>query len=583
MRQALSGLLLLLASLGLCVAAPQQAAPAGVDPTVLKEIFGADGGYGGGLDDDSGNVAAVINVVKEIAEEKSDPYVEPEEYVEPKAPQTEDNYEKPDNYVETEYNNIDKADVEVNNQFQECSAYTKDFGYECVPYYQCHNGTIITDGGGLIDIRGGFASLSPADSKCEGFLDVCCKDPDFVPPPPPKIVHKPKCGRRNVNGIGARISGFTEGQSQFGEWPHMCAVLHDKPLDNGETANLYKCGGSLIASGVILTAAHCVQSLANYPGQIKVRCGEWDTQQQIESLPHQDRYTAAVKIHPEFNPRNLQNDFALLFVETEFDLDFHVDTICLPRPNQVYDSSHCFATGWGKDNFGSEGEYQVVLKEVELNTVNNYQCEQALRSTRLGNKFKLDPSFMCAGGEPGKDTCKGDGGSPLVCPRLSDPTHFDQVGIVAWGIGCGETGTPGVYADVSKAACWIDMAMTCYYGTITGDYFSYWGNSQECGAWVDARLAHINAQNWPDKIKDVKRAGYSECKVQWLEIVEQNGSDNYAAEEIDLNEFIRDGTEGQAGTYTNDPANNNNNNNNNNANPNLEVEIVAAKENNGSY
>merc|ERR1712200_330961 len=148
MRQALSGLLLLLASLGLCVAAPQQAAPAGVDPTVLKEIFGADGGYGGGLDDDSGNVAAVINVVKEIAEEKSDPYVEPEEYVEPKAPQTEDN-------------NIDKADVEVNNQFQECSAYTKDFGYECVPYYQCHNGTIITDGGDLIDIRGGFASLSP--------------------------------------------------------------------------------------------------------------------------------------------------------------------------------------------------------------------------------------------------------------------------------------------------------------------------------------------------------------------------------------------------------------------------------------
>merc|ERR1711922_73978 len=156
------------------------------------------------------------------------------------------------------------------------------------------------------------------------------------------------------------------------------------------------------------------------------------------------------------------------------------------------------------------------------------------------------------------DTCKGDGGSPLVCPRLSDPTHFDQVGIVAWGIGCGETGTPGVYADVSKAACWIDMAMTCYYGTIT-------------------------AENWPDKIKDVKRAGYSECKVQWLEIVEQNGSDNYAAEEIDLNEFIRDGTEGQAGTYTNDPAAAANNNNNNNANPNLEVEIVAAKENNGSY
>merc|ERR1719317_1405896 len=30
--------------------------------------------------------------------------------------------------------------------------------------------------------------------------------------------------------------------------------------------------------------------------------------------------------------------------------------------------------------------------------------------------------------------------------------------MVAWGIGCGEDGTPGVYASVSKALCWIDYA-----------------------------------------------------------------------------------------------------------------------------
>merc|ERR1712193_443258 len=30
--------------------------------------------------------------------------------------------------------------------------YTEQFGYMCVPYYQCSNGTIITDGAGLIDI-----------------------------------------------------------------------------------------------------------------------------------------------------------------------------------------------------------------------------------------------------------------------------------------------------------------------------------------------------------------------------------------------------------------------------------------------
>merc|ERR1711862_645112 len=69
-------------------------------------------------------------------------------------------------------------------------------------------------------------------------------------------------------------------------------------------------------------------------------------------------------------------------------------------------------------------------------------------------------------------TCKGDGGSPLVCPSKYDPNTYVQAGIVAWGIGCGEQGTPGVYADVSKATCWIDQAITCHYAASTGKIFN---------------------------------------------------------------------------------------------------------------
>ena len=68
----------------------------------------------------------------------------------------------PNDYVpESVQQVVDQATVEVNTDFETCADYTGLLGYESVPYYQCHNGTIITDGAGLIDIRNGFGALAP--------------------------------------------------------------------------------------------------------------------------------------------------------------------------------------------------------------------------------------------------------------------------------------------------------------------------------------------------------------------------------------------------------------------------------------
>ena len=63
--------------------------------------------------------------------------------------------------------------------------------------------------------------------------------------------------------------------------------------------------------------------------------------------------------------------------------------------------------GWGKDMFDSKSQYQVILKEIELNMVDHKTCEDKLQGTRLGGKFQLDSSFNCAGGEAGIDVCTG--------------------------------------------------------------------------------------------------------------------------------------------------------------------------------
>ena len=296
------------------------------------------------------------------------------------------------------------------------------------------------------------------------------------------------------------------------------------------------------------------------PAALKIRCGEWDTQKQSEPYKHQDRSGLVVKIHPEFNPKNLANDFALVFLSADFILDFHIDTMCLPQPNEQYNGQVCFATGWGKDKFGADGVYQVVLKEVDLQVVNPIECQDKLRLTRLGKRFNLDNSFMCAGGLGGKDTCKGDGGSPLVCSRKYDPQTYDQAGIVAWGIGCGQDGTPGVYADVSKAVCWIDSAITCHLGKISGDFNSYFGNTrQACAAWFDAKFNELDAKSsagGPEAaiFGNIKQQ-YKECQVNWLntgkEAIIGGGDGSYADPAKSAGEYVDPAK--SAGEYV-DPA-----------------------------
>merc|ERR1739842_95284 len=183
-------------------------------------------------------------------------------------------------------------------------------------------------------------------------------------------------------------------------------------------------------------------------------------------------------------------------------------------------------------------------KRIALPTVSKNNCQDRLRSTRLGKHFKLDHSFMCAGGIPGQDTCTGDGGSPLVCQLPGD--GYIQMGIVAWGIGCGENGVPGVYADVSKASCWIDYVMSGYYGQQTGDFSSYWGyDFDTCGTWMEDTRTKLNekytslegrpgARNERERAKLNKALeAYSQYNVDW-----EGGEGG----ELDLSTFERTGT-----------------------------------------
>uniref|UniRef100_A0A146KUU1 Phenoloxidase-activating factor 2 n=1 Tax=Lygus hesperus TaxID=30085 RepID=A0A146KUU1_LYGHE len=321
----------------------------------------------------------------------------------------------------------------------------------CVHYSRCPN--VPTDGSGIIQLKFGGVS-----NPCRTSLEVCCANPSEEPEGgPSKPPVRADCGKRNTGGLVVRIIGAGENDAQFAEFPWMVAILEEVKISN-ERTKLYECGGSLIHESVVMTAAHCIAQKSQ--DSIVMRAGEWDTHNLKEPFPHQDRRVAQVIIHENFDKDNLYNDIALLIADEPFVFADNVQTACLPRADEFILDNNCWASGWGQDAFDAkEGRYQMIQKKVGLPMVRRERCEAELREAgNLGPDFVLDESFVCAGGIKNRDTCKGDGGSPLVCPIRGKPSRYQQVGIVSWGIKCGLE-TPAAYVNVAKFRPWIDQRL----------------------------------------------------------------------------------------------------------------------------
>jgi len=324
----------------------------------------------------------------------------------------------------------------------------------CVPYFLCNEDNVInTNGAGLLDVRVKTSGTTPppdiqAKGNPCGTFEVCCDAPKNDPGPTTPAPYVPSCGKRHIDGLDTKILNPFLGKDEaaFAEFPWQTAVLRKEG-----SLNIFLCGATLIHEKFAVTATHCIKNLK--PEAVKVRLGEYDTQSTSEPFPFQDVNVKEIISHAGFDKDALYDDISLLYLETPAKLAPNVDTACLPDVDQSFVGQTCVTTGWGKNAFDPNGEYQNLLKEVEVPVLASDVCQELLRKTRLGKFFQLHPSFMCAGGEAGKDACKGDGGGPLVCEFNGS---YRLAGIVAWGVGCGQKDVPGVYVNVAKFRKWID-------------------------------------------------------------------------------------------------------------------------------
>ncbi|KAF7496138.1 Transmembrane protease serine 2 [Sarcoptes scabiei] len=257
--------------------------------------------------------------------------------------------------------------------------------------------------------------------------------------------------RSNVCGVkglrrSARVVGGAD--SYPGEWCWQIALVNQK--------NKYICGGALIGKQWALTAAHCVSSYLRKSDAVFVRTGEYD-------LAKNDRLgrthkVAAVYVHHNHNSQTMDNDIALLKLQSPAELNENTCLICLPTSrNQDYRKNfdkHCIVTGYGsKQEFGP---ITLRIREASIPIIDDQECVSKINAV-TEKTFLLPASSFCAGGEGDNDACQGDGGSGLVCETDG---FYELTGLVSWGFGCGRLNVPGVYAKVSTFIGWINQIVS---------------------------------------------------------------------------------------------------------------------------
>jgi len=247
------------------------------------------------------------------------------------------------------------------------------------------------------------------------------------------------------------------------------------------------CGGSLIAPGYVLSAAHC----AGIGSAVQI--GRHDLSDSSEDFENINVVTEIT--HPDYDDDTLENDIMILKLESDSSaqpVEYDTGSADTSAGEDVT------VMGWGTTQSG--GSSSDVLLEVEVDIVSNSDCESDYGSGAITDVM------MCAARD-GKDSCQGDSGGPLVIVG-SDAATDVQVGIVSWGNGCADPSFPGVYARVSEFTDFIECVLSggtdeCGNTGLGGGDDDWWGDWDDDNAtWGDDSWGFDDDKNNTDDWDD---------------------------------------------------------------------------------
>ncbi|OMJ30026.1 Chymotrypsin-C [Smittium culicis] len=213
--------------------------------------------------------------------------------------------------------------------------------------------------------------------------------------------------------IASAISSTIQTQPQRkprifgGSYADISEIPYIIALDAQNGDSFISCGGSLITSKHVLTAAHCIHAGNTNPlpaESFAVGYGQVD----LRKYPTSNRNVESVTVHPGYNDRTVSiHDVAI--IELKEPVDTSVTSFAKIYDLGITEGMVALAAGWGI----SEGSLTDLLLKTSLITSNDGNCTIYNRNYSGNN----GPT-ICVENDGIRKTCSGDSGGPLSLAYL---------------------------------------------------------------------------------------------------------------------------------------------------------------------
>ena len=252
--------------------------------------------------------------------------------------------------------------------------------------------------------------------------------------------HKPVLrglGRDDAEMIDtdSRIVGGVDAPRNY--YNHQVAILAGSAASGWG----FVCGGSLVASNMVICAAHCTAYAKAVAIKRYVNSNTGNPEEEIIEI-------CQTTNHPKYGTAGSAFDMSVYKLCKHSTKTTTADYITLNSSSDIPQSNNKLTvTGWGALKEG--GPQAVNLQKVVLDYIPNAACN-------VNYSGAISQDMMCAGIPQvgGKDACQGDSGGPLIMDGGTATSHV-LLGVVSWGAGCAAPQFPGVYARVSFFKDWL--------------------------------------------------------------------------------------------------------------------------------